>query len=155
MVVTRSDKTALEHILNVLLEQPTVSSTDTTIPSFRACFNEAGVDCASDFISITPSTYGGVSFSSLKDGTDKDNNLNVIQIKKLSSLVSWFRQTTASPATKWFELTEDAFRSWRTQPRAAGNEVSQITYTRTDWFVARIPIPSIFIEAIDNYWWRR
>jgi hypothetical protein len=116
MVITRSDNTALEHILNVLLEQPTISSMDTTIPSFRACFNEAGVDCASDFISITPSTYGGVSFSSLKDGTDKDNNLNVVQIKKLSSLVSWFRQTTASSATKWFELTEDAFRSWRTQP---------------------------------------
>ena len=97
MVFTRSDETALEHILGVLLEQPPISSTDTTIPIFRACFTEAGVACASDFISITPSAYGRVLFSPLKNGTDKDTTLNVIQIKKLSSLVSWFRQTTSPP----------------------------------------------------------
>ena len=116
MVFTRSDETALEHILAVLLEQPPISPSSSTIPFFRACFTEAGVACASDFITISPSAYGGVFFSPLKNGTDKDTTLNVIQIKKLSSLVSWFRQTDAPPATKWFDLSEDEFRSWRTQP---------------------------------------
>ena len=118
MVFTRSDETALEHILAVLLEQPPVDPAVTAIPPLRACFNEAGVTCASDFISIAPSTYAGVSFSIVKDGTDMDTKLNVIQVKKLSSLVSWFRQYPAPPATKWFDLTEDAFRSWRTRDSA-------------------------------------
>ena len=116
MVFTRSDETALEHILAVLLGQPPIDPSSSTIPPFRACFTESGVACASDFITISPSAYGGVFFSPLKNGTDKDTTLNVIQIKKLSSLVSWFRQTDAPPATKWFDLTEDEFRSWRTQP---------------------------------------
>jgi hypothetical protein len=118
MVSTSSDETALEHILAVLLAQPLVAATDTNIPIFRARFDEAGVDCASDFISIAPSTYKAIYFSVIKGGTDKDDTLNIIQVKKLASLALWFRQTIAPPATKWFELTEDAFRSWRTQPIA-------------------------------------
>jgi hypothetical protein len=115
--ITRSDETALEHILAILLEQPPIASTDADLlPKFRACFNKAGVTCASDFISISPSSYGGILFSSTNGGRDKDSALNVIQIKKLSTLVSWFRQFAAPSATKWFDLNEAAFRSWRTQP---------------------------------------
>jgi hypothetical protein len=114
VVTTRSDTTALEHILGVLLEEPTVSPSDTYVPNFRACFNEAGVTCASDFISIEPSIYGDIPFSNVKRGTEKDTNLNVVQTKKLSSLVSWFRQPPSSPAVHWFDLSEDTFRTWRT-----------------------------------------
>jgi hypothetical protein len=114
--ITRSDETALECILAILLEQPPIASTDADLPKFRACVNEAGVTCTSDFISILPSSYGGMIFSSTNGGTDKDSALNVIQIKKLSTLVSWFRQFPAPSAAKWFDLNEAAFRSWRTQP---------------------------------------
>jgi hypothetical protein len=109
MVSTCSDTTALEHILGVLLAEPTISPTDTVIPLFRACFTEAGVTCASDFISIDSFAYGAIPCSVVKNGTDKDTTLNVIQVKKLSSLVSWFRQIISPPAVRWFELTEDAF----------------------------------------------
>jgi hypothetical protein len=112
----RSDDTALEHSLAILLEQPPIASTDTDLPKFRACFNEAGGTCASDFILISPSSCGGTLFSSTNDGADKDSALNVMQIKKLSALVSWFRQFPAPSAAKWFDLSEAAFRSWRTQP---------------------------------------
>jgi hypothetical protein len=140
MVTTRSDETALEHMLGVLLEQPTVSTTETKVPSFRACFIEAGVTCASDFISISPATYKGVNFSTTKNGTDKDTVLNVIQIKKLGSLALWFHQTTAPPATKWFELTEDEFRSWRTQP----DTTLQVTTSAT------VPAPTT-VSAITDF----
>jgi hypothetical protein len=123
--ITRSDETAMECILAILLEQPPIASTDTDLPKFRACFNEAGVTCASDFISISPSSYGGILFSSTNGGTDKDSTLNVIQIKKLSTLVSWFRQFPAPSATKWFDLNQATFRSWRTQP--ATPPVSTVT----------------------------
>jgi hypothetical protein len=55
-MLARSDETALEYILAILLEQPPITSTDTGLPKFQACFNEAGVTCASDFISISPSS---------------------------------------------------------------------------------------------------
>ena len=72
MVSIRCDKSALEYILGVLLEQPSIDPTDAATPSFRACFTEAGVACALDFISITPpSTYAGVVFRIIKDGTLK------------------------------------------------------------------------------------
>jgi hypothetical protein len=61
--ITRSDVSALEHILFVLLDQPVINTTtDTSIPIFRACFKEAGVTNASDFISINTSAYGAISF---------------------------------------------------------------------------------------------
>jgi hypothetical protein len=95
----------------LLLEEPPISLSDTTIPPFRAaCFKEAGVTCALDFISIDSSDYGTIPFSIVKDGTEKDTTLNVIQVKKLNSLVSWFRQHPSSPAGHWFDLTEDTNR---------------------------------------------
>jgi hypothetical protein len=118
MVSARSDGTALERVLAVLLAQPSITATDTDISIFRACFCEAGVDCASDFMSIAPFNCKAVCFSVIKDGTDKDATLDITQVKKLASFALWFRQIIALPAAKWFELTEDAFRSWRTQPIA-------------------------------------
>jgi hypothetical protein len=115
--ITRSDETALECMLAILLEQPPIASTGSDLPKFRACFNEAGVTCASDFVSISPSSCGGMLFSSVNGGADKESTLNVMQIKKPSTLVSWFRQFAAPSAAKWFVLNEaGAFRSWRTQP---------------------------------------
>jgi hypothetical protein len=71
--------------------------------------------CASDFVSIEPSIYGDIPFSIVKHGTNKDTTLNVIQVKKLSSLISWFRRIISSPAVHWSDLSEDAFRIWRTE----------------------------------------
>jgi hypothetical protein len=110
----RSDANALEHILAVLLaESPIV--TGSAVPPFRACFLAAGVTTATDFVSLTPDTYGDVDFSTKPDGSEANSKLNVIQIKKLRSLVEWFYQVPTSSATRWFDLDEDAFRAWRTQ----------------------------------------
>jgi hypothetical protein len=107
-----SDAAALEHVLLVLLDQP-VAVADSTIPPFQACFLAAGVTNAADFVSVSPNTHGSVEFSINADGSDAHSKLNVIQIKKLRSLVDWFSQVTAPPTSCWFDLTEDAFRSWR------------------------------------------
>jgi hypothetical protein len=88
--VARSNATAFEHILAVPFEQPHIASLDAELPKFRACCNEAGVTCASDFFLIAPSACGGMHFSPVKDDADKDAALDFVQIKKLSSLVSWF-----------------------------------------------------------------
>jgi hypothetical protein len=104
----RSDTTALQHILAVLLDQPT-TVTGSAVPPFRACFLAAGVTNATNFVSITPDTYGGIDFSTGPDGSEADSKLNVIQIKKLRSLVDWFSQVPTPPPTRWFDLDEDAF----------------------------------------------
>jgi hypothetical protein len=88
MVQLRSDAAALEYILAILLEQPL--PLESSIPLFRACFLEAGVCIATDFVSLAPSAYGAVAFSPTHDGVDKTSCLNIIQIKKLSSLMAWF-----------------------------------------------------------------
>jgi hypothetical protein len=113
----RSDAAALEHVLLVLLDQP-VTVTDSAIPPFRACFLAAGVTNATDFVSVSPDACGSVEFSINADGSDAHSKLNVIQIKKLHSLLDWFSQVTAPPTSRWFDLTKDAFRSWRTSALA-------------------------------------
>jgi hypothetical protein len=114
--ILRSDATALEHILSRLLEQPVIAAADTTVPVFRACFAEAGVSTATDFISISPNAYGAIPFSLIKEEGDKNTKLNVIQIKKLSSLISWFHQVSNPSINRWFDLTDAEFKSWRTRP---------------------------------------
>jgi hypothetical protein len=94
------------------------------------------------FISIDSFAYGAIPFSVVKNGTDKDTTLNVIQVKKLSSLVSWFRQIISPPAVCWFELTYDAFRVWRTEAAALpGPGASGASGT----------IPSTTVSAITNF----
>ena len=132
----RSDGTALEHILVVLLEQPIIE-TGSDIPPFRACFLAAGVTTATDFVSLTPDAYGAIEFSIHDDGSHAHTKLNVIQIKKLRSLVDWFSQVPNPSATRWFELTEDIFRSWRTQ--------STLTLPAT------VPTPSSAPSAISEF----
>jgi hypothetical protein len=118
-LLLRSDAAALEHILVQLLEQPSVTASDNSIPPFPACLIAAGVSSASDFISLDPLDYRQtIPFSITKDG-DKDSHLNVIQVKKLSALFSWFHQVTSPPITRWFDLTNNDFRAWRTPPDPA------------------------------------
>jgi hypothetical protein len=85
-VTTCSNVTDLEHILATLLDQAPSALMDDTIPIFCACFHEAGVTNTSDFVSINPSTYGTLFFSTTRDATTKHSQLNLIQIKNLSSL---------------------------------------------------------------------
>ena len=74
--VTRSDSGALEHILSIILSEPPPSDPDILLP-FRSCFSTAGVSNASDFVSITSTSYGTILFSLDESGT-KDQTLNVI-----------------------------------------------------------------------------
>ena len=125
--VTRSDAGALEHILSLLLEE--APSTETAIPPFRACFDTAGVTNATDFLSMEPSAFRAILFATSKDG-DANHQLNIIQIKKLSSLLSWFRQdpTTNSP-TRWYLLTPIIFQTWRTTPLSHTTPRTPVTST--------------------------
>jgi hypothetical protein len=111
----RSDANALEHILAVLLAESPIVAGSAILP-FRACFLTTGATTtATDFVSLTPDTYGDVDFSIKPDSSEADSKLNVIQIKKLRSLVDWFSQVPTPSATRWFDLDEDTFRAWRTQ----------------------------------------
>jgi hypothetical protein len=87
MAILRSDATALEHILVILLEQAVTVSGSPVPPFFRACFLVAGCNNAIDFVSITPDMYGAIEFSTKSDGSDATQKLNIIQIKKLRSLL--------------------------------------------------------------------
>lgn len=82
---TDSDFLALEHILDILLGEPLIPAANNVDTPFRACLSEAGVDVASDFISMNVVDYAGISFS-LSKGGDKSSVLNAIQTKKLSAL---------------------------------------------------------------------
>jgi hypothetical protein len=96
--------------LGVLLAQPPTSA-DGTIPPFRACLITAGVLNATDFISMEPTVYGSILFSTTTGG-DEDQHLNAIQIKKLSSLFLWFHSISLTPVTRWFDLDADGFQAW-------------------------------------------
>jgi hypothetical protein len=85
--VNRSDVNALEHTLTTLLGEALPDATSTDYTPFHTCFNIAGVTNASEFVSMEPSAYGAILFSLTKDGTI-DQQLNVIQVKKLGSLLS-------------------------------------------------------------------
>jgi hypothetical protein len=106
--ITRSDVNALEHILSTLLSE--VYSTSANLTPFRACFDTAGVTNASDFSSMDPAAYGAIVFALKKDETP-DTSLNVIQVKKLGSLQSWFQQQTNPTVSTWFNLNFDGFQA--------------------------------------------
>jgi hypothetical protein len=137
----RSDAAALEHILAHLLEQPPVTVSDITIPPFCACLTEAVVVYASDFISMDPSEYQAIYFSAIRDGI-KDTQLNVIQVKKLGELFSWFHQVTIPPITRWFDLTNAGFKGWSTRPDA--------TFSK-DVVSSPVAIPTIVSSAITDF----
>jgi hypothetical protein len=46
---------------------------------------------------------------------DEDHQLTYIQVKKLNSLFSWFRQDPSSTASHWLTLDYQTFQDWRTQ----------------------------------------
>jgi hypothetical protein len=88
--VTCSNVNALEHIFTVLLGEAIPASTNLT--PFPACFTTAGMTNASNFVTMDPSANGAdgsILFPlTTKDGI-ADQQLNVIQVKKLGSLFSW------------------------------------------------------------------
>ena len=108
---TRSDDSAaLEHILAVIFNKSYPIATSTSIPSFRACFTKAGVSNASDLISMDPSDYGLIFFA-LDPFGNEDRQLNYIQVKKLNSLFSWFRQDPSATVSHWLTLDYQTFQS--------------------------------------------
>ena len=117
-MILRNDTTLLEHILETLLGEPAIVETDLTLPPFRACFAEAGFKTTSDFTSMNAASYGDILFMTVKTGDTKDTKLNAIQIKKLHALFSWFHQVPNPPISRWLDLTEEIFTSWRTRSDA-------------------------------------
>ena len=115
---TRSDANALEHILSIILAEPPLSADSTTIYPFRACFLVAGVSNASDLISIEPNLYGSIQFSLQASGEDLQT-LTIIQVKKINSLFTWYRQVDSPMASWWFDLDNSGFQVWRTLPLSA------------------------------------
>ena len=113
--VTRSDTGALEHILSIVLSEPAPTGADPTITPFRACFNAAGVTTATDFMSMDPAQYGAITFSLLPSGNYTDV-LNAVQVKKINSLFSWYRQVPIPTVSRWFDLDASIFQVWRITP---------------------------------------
>ena len=87
--ITRADDSAaLEHILVSILLEPLLPTTSgSTTPPFRTCFAKAGITNASDFLSISPSEYGLIDYTTDPFGED-DQNLSLTQVKKTNSLFS-------------------------------------------------------------------
>ena len=113
--ITRSDDSAaLEHILTVVLNEPYPVDPSAPMLPFRACFKKAGVSNASDLISMDPTDYAVLLFG-LDPLGDEDHQLNSIQVKKLNSLFSWFRQHPSATVPTWLTLDYDTFQVWRTQ----------------------------------------
>ena len=115
--ITRADDSAaLEHILVSILLEPLLPTTSgSTTPPFRACFAKAGITNASDFLSISPSEYGLINFTT-DPFEEADQNLSLTQVKKINSLFSWFHQIPFSDATRWLSLDYQSFQVWRSQP---------------------------------------
>ncbi len=115
--ITRADDSAaLEHILVSILLEPLLPTTSgSTTPPFRACFAKAGITNASDFLSISPSEYGLIDFTT-DPFEEADQNLSLTQVKKINSLFSWFHQIPFSDATRWLSLDYQSFQVWRSQP---------------------------------------
>jgi hypothetical protein len=82
------DGNVLKHIITVLLAEVVPILSTTTLTPFWSCFSTAGVTNALDFVSMDAAAYGAILFPLIKDGT-ADQQLNVIQVKKLGSLFSW------------------------------------------------------------------
>jgi hypothetical protein len=159
--VTRSDINALEHILTVLLGEAVPTSTTAPTP-FRACFATAGVTNASDFSSIDPAAYSSILFT-LKEDEPPYQTLNVIQVKKLGSLQSWFSQQTNPTVASWFNLDFAGFQAHRMQlipvpvPAPASTKASAITDVEAFRKGVRRNISDFKPFKEDRYWysWQR
>jgi hypothetical protein len=98
------------------VESPPSTSDSLAFFTGRACFSKAGIAYASDFISMEHNAYGSISFAIASSG-DEDQQLNIIQMKKISSLFSWYHHQVLSPAlSRWFNLDDNAFSVWCTFP---------------------------------------
>ena len=88
--VTLCDSGALGHILSIILAEPPPSNLDIILP-FQSCLSTAGVSNAFNFVSIPSTSYGSILFS-LNESGIQDQKLNVIQVGKINSLLSWYHQ---------------------------------------------------------------
>ena len=70
---------------------------------------------ASDFVSLDPSDYGIIAFAVEPSGPE-DQNLTLIQVKKINSLFSWFHQVLPGSVSRWMDLDFPSFQAWRSLP---------------------------------------
>jgi hypothetical protein len=67
------------------------------------------------FVSMKPNADGSVSFTTSKGG-DKDHKFNIIHVKKINSLFSWYHNITSALITRWFDLDDTVFQVWHILP---------------------------------------
>eukprot|EP00957_Ditylum_brightwellii_P012755 964023-Ditylum_brightwellii.AAC.1 len=108
ILVTRLDANTLKHILAILLSEPLSTTSDISL--FCSCFVTTGISNASNFLILDPPTYGAVMCLIVKDGSS-DHQLNVIQVKKLGSLLSWFQAQPIQGTSTKFNLDFDGFQA--------------------------------------------
>jgi len=158
--VTRSDVNALEHILTILLGEAVPFAASEDLTPFRSCFTTAGVTNASDFVSIDPSAYGAILFPTTKGGTP-DKQLNVIQVKKLVSLLSWLSAQPSPGVSTWFNLDFAGFQNHRVHliPLPLASPTPSNTLSAVDVFRkgVRRNISDFKPFKEDRYWysWQR
>jgi hypothetical protein len=112
--ITRSNSGALEHILSIIcVNTPSTADSVTIPPHFHACLSKAGISNAYYFIYFEPNSYGYISFSITSFG-DKDQQLNIIQRKKINSHFSWYYQVASPTVSRWFDIDNISFQAWCT-----------------------------------------
>jgi hypothetical protein len=108
--MAQSAARALKHILIILLaEQPSTDS--STMPAL--------LKPVLPMHQIEPDAYGSISSLSLAKGGDEDHQLNIIQVKQIDSLFSWWYQQhsiTSPMIIRWFNLHDTTFQAWHTLP---------------------------------------
>jgi hypothetical protein len=81
--ITQSNSGILEQIISIILAKPPSTADSVTTPPFHACSSKAGISNTLAFISSN--MYGSITFAITSSG-DEDQELNIIQAKKISSL---------------------------------------------------------------------
>jgi hypothetical protein len=62
---------------------------------------------------VEPNAYGSISFARITSSGDKDQQLNIIQVKKINPLFSWYHRVPYPMVSHWFDLDDTAFQVWR------------------------------------------
>jgi hypothetical protein len=122
------DSAALEHTFTIILPKLPPVAGSSSIPPFHACLAEVGVSNASDFVSLDPSDYGIIAFAVEPSGPE-DQNLTLIQVKKINSLFSWFHQVSPAGVSPWMDLDLLSVQAWCSLPAPIPQGASPASFT--------------------------
>jgi hypothetical protein len=102
------------HPWYIVVEPPSTADS-VTIPPFLAYFPKAGISKCHRFHLYGTQCLCSISFDITSSG-DEDQQLNIIQVKKVDSLFSLYHHIPSPIVSCWFNLSDTDFQVWRTLP---------------------------------------